>query len=246
MKPSDWFHALLDLVYPPVCHFCGNGAGTRASLCETCRDSLPPLAEPFCLKCGNEFSGRIGGEFTCSNCRRQEFAFEFARPALPRHPQVLTMLHDLKYRRRIDLAEELGRLAWRAFEDDPRLKDALELRWPLVPVPLHRRRRLWRHFNQADEIARALGRRSGLPVAHALFRRRSTGSQTKLTRHQRLENLRGAFVLTPAGRTLANHPAGGVVLIDDVFTTGATSHECARALRRAGIQKVVVVTVMRG
>lgn len=246
MKPSDWIDSLLDLVYPPVCHFCGDGAGSRSSLCVPCRDSLPTLAEPFCQKCGSGFPGRIDGNFTCSNCSGQDFAFDFARPALPRHAQVMAMLHDLKYGRRIHLAEELGNLAWRAFKDDPRLHTALAERWPLVPVPLHRRRRLWRYFNQADEIARALGRRSGLPIIHALSRRRSTGSQTKLTRHQRLDNLRGAFAVTSAGRLLARERAGGVVLVDDVFTTGATSHECARALRRAGVQKVVVVTVMRG
>src|SRR5690606_4711590 len=104
MKPSDWIHGLLDLIYPPVCHACGRGAGPGASLCGGCRDSLPALREPFCRQCRHEFPGMIGSDFTCPNCRKQDFAFDFARPAMPRNPRVLEMLHDLKYRRRIDLA----------------------------------------------------------------------------------------------------------------------------------------------
>jgi hypothetical protein len=116
----------------------------------------------------------------------------------------------------------------------------------LVPVPLHRRRKLWRHFNQAEEIARALGRATGLPLCPALARIRATGSQVRLTRAQRLSNLRGAFELSRAGAVFAATKPPGAVVVDDVFTTGATTDECARVLRRAGVQKVVVVTVMRG
>ncbi len=237
---------VLDLVYPGLCHGCGEGIAGDRSLCGACRDSLPSLRMPFCRSCGEEFEGRIEGAFDCPNCRDLEFSFEFARPALPNHPLVLGMIHDLKYGRRIELAGELGRLAGRAFADDPRLAVALAEGWPLVPVPLHRRRRLWRYFNQAEEIARSLARATGLPLCPALRRIRSTGSQTRLSRAQRLKNLRGAFALSAAGGTFAAAKPAGAVVVDDVFTTGATSDECARMLRRAGVQKVVVVTVMRG
>ena len=122
----------------------------------------------------------------------------------------------------------------------------MPLIWPLVPVPLYWTRRQHRHFNQAAEIARLLGRRFGLPVCPALRRVRRTETQTHLTRHQRLANLKGAFEVARAGRALVDQGIGGVVLVDDVFTTGATVHECARTLKKAGFQKVVVVTVMRG
>jgi len=144
------------------------------------------------------------------------------------------------------LAAELGRLAGRAFAEDPRLAEALEGGWPLVPVPLHRRRHLWRFFNQAEEIARSLGRATGLPLCRALLRTVSTGSQTRLSRAQRLKNLKGAFALSREGKRFTAAGPPGAVLVDDVFTTGATTGECARLLRRSGVQKVVVVTVMRG
>lgn len=244
-KRTIW-DEVLDLLYPGLCHRCGVGVKGEWSLCPACSEKLPSLREPFCRQCGEEFEGRIDGSFQCPNCRGEKFAFEFARPALPNHPDLLAMIHDLKYRRRIELGHELGRLALRAFDDDPRLEEAVAGKWPLVPVPLHRSRELWRYFNQAEEIARPLARWMGLPLCRALLRTRSTGSQTRLSRAQRLQNLRGAFSLSRHGEKLAAARPEGAVVVDDVFTTGATTDECARVLRKAGIQKVVVVTVMRG
>lgn len=241
-----WFARVLDLIYPGVCHACGAGISGNRALCGDCDAVLPGLRDPFCRTCGEEFEGRIDAAFECPNCRDLEFGFDFARPALPNHPVLLELIHDLKYGRKIELGNELGRLAARAFFEDPRLEAARSGLWPLVPVPLHRKRQLWRHFNQAEEIARALGGYVGLPVLRALTRTRRTDSQTRLSRSQRLKNLRGAFALSRLGRSFAATAPPGVVLVDDVFTTGATTDECARALRRGGVQKVVVVTVMRG
>ncbi len=231
---------VLDLVYPGVCHLCGAGVPGGRCLCAGCADALSPVVPPFCSTCGQGYDGRVEGAFSCPNCRDQKFAFEFARPALFRSDGIMTLVHDLKYGRRLELARELADLAARSFED-PRLGEALEGRWPLVPVPLHRRRFHWRQFNQSLEIARPLGRRLGLPLAVALKRIRPTETQTRLSRAQRQKNLRGAFAVR-RGVTGGE----GAVLVDDVFTTGSTAHECARILRRAGFQKVIVVTVMRG
>ena len=142
--------------------------------------------------------------------------------------------------------EDVARLASEAFEDK-RLTDALRDGWPLVPVPLHQSRQRKRHFNQAAELARAIGRERGLPVPPLLKRIRFTGSQTKLTREQRRKNLSGAFELTKRGRRwLEQHEPMGVVLVDDVLTTGATVEACAKVLHQAGVDQVAVVTVMRG
>jgi competence protein ComFC len=236
----------LDLLFPAVCHACGTGIAGDRSLCDACEAAIPSLKSPFCLRCAEPFEGVIESNFECPNCRNLDFAFEFARPATANHPVVLDMIHQLKYQRRIHLASELGRLAARAFGEDPRLLEALDHKWPLVPVPLHRRRQLWRHFNQAEEIALPISRLTGLPLIKGLVRLRGTDSQTRLTRAQRLKNLRGAFDISRTGRAFFKDRPAGALLVDDVFTTGATTGECARILRREGVQKVVVVTVMRG
>jgi competence protein ComFC len=248
IPPFDFRHPwgrVLDLLYPPRCVICEEKLADGRSLCPGCDWQLPRLTDPFCQSCGEGFPGQIEGPFSCPNCSSLKFAFEFARPAMTRDDRTLAMIHRLKYGRELHLAQELGRLAAQAFSD-PRLAVALEEKWPLVPVPLHRTRQQLRHFNQAAEISRSIAEHIGLPVLPALDRIRSTAHQTALTRSQRLENLRGAFVVNRAGRrALADSPAG-VVLIDDVLTTGSTVDECAKVLRRAGFKRVCVVTVMRG
>jgi ComF family protein len=116
----------------------------------------------------------------------------------------------------------------------------------VVPVALHVRKRAQRGFNQSELIASAALKQLARPerfqeLTDVLLRRRETGSQIGLTRHQRRENLRGAFAVANPER-LANRD---VLLVDDVFTTGTTASECARVLRRAGAKRVWVATVAR-
>jgi ComF family protein len=240
-----WLSRSLDLLYPPLCVVCGAGLADGRALCDGCDADLPRLAEPFCERCGEPFQGQIDGPFDCPNCSKLIFSFEFARPAMVRDERTLDMIHRLKYGRELHLAKELGRLAAESFAD-PRLDEAILGKWPLVPVPLHRQRLQHRHFNQAQEISRELASHTGLPVVHALKRTRATEHQTALTRAQRLENLRGAFQLSRSGQRQIGQSPAGAILVDDVLTTGSTVDECARTLRRAGFQKVLVVTVMRG
>ncbi len=238
---SRWrrcFSWVLDWIYPGVCELCSEVVSEGRCLCDSCAAGIPGLKAPFCQICGEGFDGPLEGEFSCPNCRDLTFAFDFARPALVRSDDALKLIGGLKYQRHLHLARDLADLARRAFED-PRLREALENRWPLVPVPLHRRRFYWRQFNQAREIALPLGRELGLPVQDLLKRVRPTPTQTRLTRSERQKNLKGAFIAQP-------NKLPGAILIDDVFTTGSTAHECAKVLRRAGTQKVVVLTVMRG
>jgi len=236
---------VLDLLYPPLCVVCRESLSDGRALCDSCDADLPRLTEPFCETCGEPFPGQIEGAFACPNCSKLKFAFEFARPATVRDERTLDMIHRLKYSRELHLAKDLGRLAAEAFAD-PRLAPALAGNWPLVPVPLHRKRQQHRHFNQAEEISRVLSNYTDLPVLKALQRIRRTEHQTALTRSQRLENLRGAFVITRAGSRWREASPAGAVLVDDVLTTGSTIDECAKTLRRAGFLKIFAVTVMRG
>lgn len=237
---------LLDFVYTPQCALCGMVLQDGRSLCDTCDRDLPRLTAPFCAKCAEPFHGRIDGEFQCHNCGELDFSFGFARAAMLRDDRTRALVHQLKYGRAIHLAAELGRLAAEAFADE-RLHPALDAGWPLVPVPLHRSRLQHRNFNQAAEIARVVSKLTGLPLLSALKRIRRTDTQTRLGRKERLLNLHGAFAVTAAGRShLASNPAIGVILIDDVLTTGSTVDACAATLRRAGCRSVLVVTVMRG
>jgi ComF family protein len=167
----------------------------------------------------------------CARCRRRASAVSCCRAIGPYEGTLRSIVHALKYRGCRSIAAGLG----------ARMRDAgAELLHPAsiaVPVPLHRRRRLARGFNQASDLARGLG----LPVLHALRRTRATQSQTDLPAASRHANVRGAFAL----RRRADVRGLRVVLVDDVSTTGATIEACARALREAGAQDVSALTAAR-
>lgn len=235
----------MDFLYPPVCAVCSVGLSHGRALCPACAADLPRLTEPFCKSCGEMFDGAIDGDFTCPNCHGLKLAFNFARPALVRDERTLDLIHRLKYKREIHLARELAGLAAEALAD-PRFSTAIAGAWPLVPVPIHRKRLRHRHFNQAEEISIPLAKLTGLPVINALTRIRETGTQTRLSRKQRMENLHAAFDITRAGKHWLETQPQGAILVDDVLTTGSTINECAKTLRRAGIKTILAITVMRG
>ncbi len=234
---------LVDLLYPARCFTCRTHAG-EPGLCGPCQNALRPVRPPFCSICGEPYDGEIVGGFICSNCTGRDFAFDFAIAGYLATGPARSLIHDLKYHRRIAVREVLGELAATAL-DDPRLDGADG--WLLVPVPLHRRRQRERGYNQAAEIASALDRLRGLPVCEALERHRYTSAQAQLVRAERLANLAESFSLRPSPATRAAVEGAKIVLIDDVFTTGATADACARILReKGGAERVVVVTVARG
>ena len=239
--------ALLNLLFPDACAGCG-GRHPQSGLphvCAVCEDRLPRLREPFCGVCGEWFAGAMDGEFRCVNCADRKFDFEFAVAPMKAGGMVREWLHRFKYGRERWLCVVLGRLLADTFRTDRRLAD--EPSWMLVPVPLHVRRERERRFNQARELCRIAAPALGFPVSEPIRRTRYTSVQASLRRSDRLANLRDAFVLTkPAVRSKSLQNAA-VALIDDVFTTGATTAECARVLKHeAGVRRIVVVTVARG
>lgn len=246
--------AAAGLVFAETCALChAEGAGPSVpALCDRCVRSLPRLQAPCCRVCGEWFVGNIHGPFRCTNCVDRRFAFEFAIAPFRARAGLRDLVHQFKYQRQLWLAESLGRLLAQAVygpHADPRLADD---RWVLVPVPLHPRRLREREFNQALELATTASRQTGLPVVDALRRIRYTTGQASLTRHDRLDNLRDAFRIRrswPWSRGGLSRALEGrcVLLVDDVFTTGATMDACARIIRRqTGATRIAALTLARG
>lgn len=237
------WEAVLGLVFPPVCQVCHDERATAAEgyVGEACRRQVRIIQPPYCQRCGLPVSGAVTQEFTCSNCRDLPFDFGHARSAAEAKGPVLEAIHQFKYQRA---------LWFRRFLTDLLLDAALpELRasprtWDgIVPVPLHPVKQREREFNQAEVLAEPLAQALGIPVRTDLVRRRvATGSQTTLGRGERAENVERAFAGVP-GPDLAGRR---FIVVDDVFTTGATTNGVARVLRGAGAEEVVVWTVARG
>ncbi len=227
---GPWVQAALDLLFPPRCQVCG--APDEFPLCGVCWASFPRISPPICQVCGRPLRGPVDLMFTCTPCRQGPNRLRVR--AFGRYEgRLRDAVHALKYRDRLALAEPLGDALLEVVRADPVLC-ALDA---LVPVPLHPRRQAERGFNQAEEVARRLGRALRKPTVRALVRVRDTASQIELDEEQRRRNVRGAF------RALAEVRGLRLVLVDDVVTTGSTLRECARTLRAAGAAEVSAVAV---
>ncbi len=247
--------AALDLVYPRVCAACGraqtgqeDAQSLKSVFCEACAAGLPWVQEPYCERCGEMFDGAINGPFACSNCDGVRLHFDYAVAACPARDEVREMIHRFKYGHELHLRRPLSLLLARALEEKRLAQEDLR-DWCLVPVPLHPNRELEREYNQSWELCVRLSELTGIPAAPVLERIRETEIQARLTRLQRQQNLRGAFRMRPAGlwRPAADVRGRKLLLVDDVFTTGSTTSECARVLtKEGGAARVVVITVARG
>jgi competence protein ComFC len=231
----------LAFVYPEVCQLCGEarGAPEESFLCRGCRASVRFITPPFCERCGLPFEGAITNSFVCSNCQGQEWQFSYARSAVVARDQVLEVIHRYKYQQALWFEPFLAELlVQRAC---PEISKS-DWNW-IVPVPLHPTKQREREFNQAERLARRLSSASGIPMNTGLLRRQTaTRTQTLLSREERLANVRNAFV----ARDSACLKGERIVLVDDVFTTGATTGACAKVLRALGAGEVCVWTVARG
>jgi ComF family protein len=219
---------ILNLLFPATCVVCHKPVLERkyTAACPACWTSLVRLEPPFCTKCG-EPAPAIEG--LCGRCRKDEYAFDFARSALLFTHTLREILHHFKYADRVSLAKPLGNLLKGCLEREPFTGKLV------IPVPLYSGRERARGFNQAELLTGQLE----LPVNTRLLRRRKdTPSQTGLSRSERKRNLAGAFEV----RQRIN---GTVIVVDDVYTTGSTMNEIARTLKRAGAERVEVLTVAR-
>ncbi len=240
-----WGSAAVDLLYPETCAGCHLPQPTVEphTLCAGCLAKLRRIHMPYCQTCCESFSGQAPAAFRCSNCSDRQLAFDFAVCAYESMGLVREFIHQLKYERQIWLRGVLGWLLSHA-ATEPRL---MAENWILTPVPLHPRRFREREYNQSAELARAVASRLGWPVIQGLKRTRYTTTQARLDRQERLRNLQNAFALKYLAKWRKSYAGKNVLLVDDVFTTGATAHECARILKdHGGAAKVVVFTVARG
>ena len=238
---STVLDAALSFLFPPVCQLCNESRARAADgyICPDCYRRVRFVRDPLCERCGLPFEGSITGIFECSNCRDVELHFTSARSAVLAKDAVLEVIHRYKYNRSLWFEPFLADLLIRAAREEVRKED-----WDvIVPVPLHPTKQREREFNQAERLARRLGRTLDIPVQTRWLRRTTaTRTQTLLSRTERAANVRHAF--TPArGLKLDGER---IVLIDDVLTTGATTNACAKALRDAGASQVCVWTVARG
>jgi len=226
------------IIFPPTCLGCGILVAAPGTLCGLCWTGLRFIDKPYCAVMGTPFSHDLGEGSLSAEAIADPPPFRRARAAVihggvPRH-----MVHGLKYRDRTDLAPWMARWMVRAASELVAECDVI------IPVPLHPHRFWTRRFNQSAELARAMATQSGRPFApEALVRVKRTRQQVGLNSNERAANVRGAFHV-PEKREI-DVAGRAVLLVDDVYTTGATIKAASRALLRAKATAVDVVTFGR-
>lgn len=234
----------LDAVLPPQCLSCAATVETPGALCAACWAGIVWLGPPHCACCGAPFEfdpSPAGGEtLRCAACLRSAPEFDRARAVFRYDDTSRALVLAFKHADRLHGAPAFGRWLARAGAELFATADLV------VPVPLHWTRLAWRRYNQAALLAKAAASAAATGIAcvpDLLIRTRRTPTQGELGPVARRRNVRRAFRV--AARHAARLEGRRVILVDDVFTTGATAGECARVLREAGAAAVDVLTLAR-
>jgi ComF family protein len=226
---------LARMLFPPVCAGCRTLVREPGTLCPSCWPQMRFIAPPYCSVLGTPFAFDVGDDAVSPAAIAEPPPFARSRTAVAYSGVARDLVQNLKYRDRADLAPWMARWMVRAGAE---LTTDAEL---VVPVPLHARRFFSRRFNQSAELARHVARQADIPFDPTVVRRvKPTRQQVGLVARERVANMRGAFKVTEAGKMRLQ--SRRVLLIDDVFTTGATVSAVTRTLKRAGACEVDVLT----
>jgi ComF family protein len=235
--------ALSSVLFPAPCRLCARTLDNfgRIPICSSCLASLAPQNGPMCVRCGRPLVSPVAESIAqplCHLCRRGLYDFDLARSYGPYTPAMASAIILLKYH---EVASLGGWFAGRLLDlaaQVPQL-DSVDV---VVPVPQHPSRLRERGYNQAELIARPLARRLGLPCRpYLLLRARPRPDKLRLTVRERWRTVRGAYAVRQGARVDNLR----VLLVDDVFTTGATLDACSRTLRRAGASYILALSVAR-
>lgn len=226
----------LNALFPPQCMACNALVKNHGTVCQECFGQLHFITTPMCAHCGFPFEYDLGEGALCGECIDELPAYDSAYSAFIFDDTSKALLHKLKFEDQIHLARIFA--DWLMRHMPPVDVDMV------MPVPLSRKRLFSRRYNQSALVAKQLAKRLEISYQPTMLRRiRHTTPQTGLTRAQRLDNVHGAFAISPAAR--ASLHGKSILLLDDVMTTGATIEACTDALKKAGAGKVHVVTLAR-
>lgn len=234
---------ILDIVFPPRCALCDRvmppGAGF---VCEECRAKLSYVKEPRCLKCGKTIAS-YEDEY-CMDCSRRTRSYIKGFPVFNYVPPVSESIMALKYGRRQEYAKFFGNAIAERFGDDFK-KLGIEA---LVSVPIYKKKYATRGYNQAELIAMEVEKYTGIKNYHNLLvREEETPPQKELTDEEREKNMAGAFAI---GKAYENGKSGKIpgkiLLVDDIYTSGATIESCTRVLHNTGVKDVYYTSVAVG
>ena len=233
---------LKDLLFPVRCPICGeivDWSKKNNRICEKCRPKLRRITEPFCKRCGKPLKGTQ--EEFCYDCKETKHHYSQGRAVYVYDSMLKQSIGNLKYHNKREYAVfYIEEIATYLKKDIQRWKPLC-----IVPVPLYKKKRRSRGFNQAELLAKGIGKKMGIPVYSNLLKRRTdTLPQKKLGKKERKENLKQVFYLEKSMETEIK--GKNILIVDDIYTTGSTVDQCSKVLKRAGAGEVYFVCIAIG
>ncbi|MDD6038579.1 MAG: ComF family protein [bacterium] len=235
---------LKQLLYPSTCPICDEVqtqtilGDNRPGICPACEKKVFRVKQPFCLRCGKPLESYALRREYCGDCMKKEHVFTQARGVFVYRGAIVKSMYRFKYSNRRDYAAVFAK---EAYESCGAWIERTGVHC-MVPIPLHKKRKATRGYNQAALFARELGRLTGIAVNDKLLIRTvNTRPQKELDDTERKNNLKKAFHVTK--NIVKLHK---VLLIDDIYTTGSTVDAAAEALLRAGVQEIYVLCICIG
>jgi ComF family protein len=229
---------VMDGLFPPQCPCCNEQVDIPGSLCAVCWPQVTFISEPACISCGYPFEYKIEDDLQCGNCIANPPYYSKGVSVFQYDDFSRQMVLAFKHADRTDLAKVFAK--WMARVSASQIQeDTL-----IIPVPLHPGRLLKRRYNQSALLSRHIGAQINRPVLmQGLDRTKRTPSQGGKSLKARFRNVKGAFKVasTAQQQITGKH----ILLIDDVYTTGATLNECAKSLIKAGARDITILTLCR-
>ncbi|MEA3347196.1 MAG: ComF family protein [Candidatus Auribacterota bacterium] len=234
---SLWIEAVENIVFPPHCFICEKSILSAGSqyVCSDCSRSLKALLKPLCSICGRPINVFYPEEIRCADCRVNPPQYDTAVSAVKLCKRAKALVHKFKYHGNFGAGKAIVSLM-----QDSGVLDNISADF-LVPVPLAFSERFKRGFNQTEYLSKMISNKSGIPQYNILKKIRKTNRQTSLNRKQRLKNLEGVFEIKKGCKISGKR----VLIVDDVYTTGATVNACATALKKAFPASIGVLTFAR-
>ena len=233
---------VVNLFYPALCHICGKKTILwNQNLCKDCLKKMKKRLPPFCIKCGRQLSGEAELQEKCSDCKKNNLYFDRVLSVFYYDDVLKELVHNFKYKKLTSLTKEFVELTL-DFMREYAIGKKIDL---VVSIPMHPLRLFKREINPSHILAKNIAKKLAVRYSGNLLKKtKNTPPQSKLTRAERMKNVKGSFSMQKNNTPYVRHKK--VLVVDDLFTTGSTVNECARVLKESGSSYVEVITLARG
>ncbi len=234
----EFLNKAIKLIFPPKCVLCGKIIENDDTLCPDCWKKIKFIEKPYCDKCSTPFEFEISSNDNCLSCIKNKPLYIKARSAIIYDNEIAKLIFNFKFHDKTYLKRFMGKCMFKASID---IIDNIDI---LIPIPLHKKRLIYRKYNQSLLLANEIGKLANKEVIYDfLYKTKHTVPQATLKQSDRISNLKNKFAIKSKYlENLEKYKNLNFAIIDDVMTTGSTINECTKVLNEVGINNVYAIT----